>query len=249
MPDATPAWTVSDGRCKMCHPVASEQDQSAGGGRGRPGSRFTYPLMLDVTDRLVVIVGGGAVAVRKVRGLLEAGATRVRCVAPAIDPQVPASVERIDSRYEPRHLDGAGLVFAATDSAEVNAAVVRDARQRGVLVSRADSEEDAPGDFALSAVFRDGPVVVAVSASGSPAVAAAIRDGMRDRWDARWTALAEAAAALRPVLLQSELDAASRRAALRDLASEDAMTVLARGSVSDLFDWLCGRYPQLARNC
>jgi siroheme synthase-like protein len=232
----------------MGYPVESEQDQSAGGVSGPPGSRFTYPLMLDVTDRLVVIVGGGAVAVRKARGLLQAGASRVRCVSREFDAQLPEAVERVASRYEPRHLDGAGLVFAATDSAEVNAAVAGDARRRGVLVSRADAEEDVPGDFALPAVFRSGPVSVAVSASGSPAVAAAIRDGLRDRWDARWTALAEAAAALRPVLLQSKLDPASRRAALRDLASGDAMTVLERGSVSDLFDWLCGKYPQLARN-
>lgn len=228
----------------MACPVASDEDVNDGRGAAR-GPRFTYPLMLDVADRLVVIVGGGAVAVRKARGLLQAGANRVRCVAPAIDPQLPASVERVTSPYDPRHLDGAGLVFAATDSAEVNAAVVRDARRRGVLVSRADAEEEAPGDFAVPAVFRDGPVFVAVSASGSPAVAMAIRDRLRDRWDPRWTKLAEAAMTLRPVLLQSALDDPSRRAALRDLASQDAMAVLEAGSLSDLFEWLCGKYPNL----
>jgi precorrin-2 dehydrogenase/sirohydrochlorin ferrochelatase len=229
----------------MICPVASDEDVNDGRGAAPAGPRFTYPLMLDVSDRLVVIVGGGAVAVRKARGLLQAGANRVRCVAPEIDPQLPASVERVSARYEPRHLEGAELVFAATDSADVNAAVVRDARQRGALVSRADAEEDAPGDFTSPASFRDGPACVAVSAGGSPAVAALIRDGLRDRWDSRWRDLAEAAAALRPVLLRSPLDADSRRAALRDLASEEAMAVLERGSVSDLFDWLCARYPQL----
>jgi hypothetical protein len=52
--------------------------------------------MLDVTDRLVVIVGGGPVAARKAAGVLEAGATRVRCVAPAFDPAVPETVERVE---------------------------------------------------------------------------------------------------------------------------------------------------------
>ena len=230
--------------------MASDQDHSAGGVADRAGPRFTYPLMLDVTDRLVVIVGGGAVAVRKARGLLQAGAFRVRCVAPEIDPQLPAAVERVAERYESRHLEGAGLVFAATDSAEVNAAVVRDARARGVLVSRADSEaDDAPGDFASPAVWRDGVACVAVSAGGSPAVAALIRDGLRERWDPRWTRLAEAAAVLRPVVLWSGLvDPQFRSAALRDLASAEAMAVLESGSDQDLMWWLCKRYPNPTRD-
>src|SRR6478609_7363439 len=97
----------------------------------------TYPLMLDVSDRLIVIVGGGAVAARKAAGLIECGATRIRCVSPTFEPKMPPGVERIDGRYGPHHLDGAGLVFAATDDPAVNAAVVRDARNRGILVNRA----------------------------------------------------------------------------------------------------------------
>src|SRR5438874_11292581 len=48
--------------------------------------RCAYPLMLDLRDRLVVIVGGGAVAARKARGLLDAGATRVRVISPTFTP-------------------------------------------------------------------------------------------------------------------------------------------------------------------
>src|SRR4051794_25436732 len=94
--------------------------------------RPAYPLLLDVTDRLVVIVGGGAVAVRKANGVLEAGARRVRCVAPEFHPDLPSAVERVPERYEPRHLDGAGLAFACTDLTDVNDVVCRDCRQRGV---------------------------------------------------------------------------------------------------------------------
>ena len=53
--------------------------------------RHAYPLMLDVTDRLVVVVGGGAVAARKVAGLLAAGARRVRVVAPRLHPDLEAN--------------------------------------------------------------------------------------------------------------------------------------------------------------
>ena len=92
--------------------------------------RHAYPIMLDVTDRLVVIVGGGAVAVRKAAGVIEAGATPGCVRRRRLTPAMPEAVERVEAPYEPRHLDGAGLVFAATDLPAVNDAVVRDARAR-----------------------------------------------------------------------------------------------------------------------
>ena len=54
--------------------------------------RHAYPLLLDVTDRPVVIIGGGGVASRKAEGLLEAGATRIRMVAPSFSMKSGASV-------------------------------------------------------------------------------------------------------------------------------------------------------------
>src|SRR3954454_1471168 len=150
-------------------------------------SRHSYPILLDLTDRLVVIVGGGAVAVRKAAGVLDAGATRVRCVSPTFHPDLPAAVERVPEAYRPEHIESAGLVFAATDSAEVNDAVVRDASTRGIWVNRADADDGQPGDFTVPARLREGPVTVTVSAGGSPALAAAIRDGVAARWDPRWT--------------------------------------------------------------
>src|SRR5688500_14625282 len=94
--------------------------------------------MLDLRDRLVVIIGAGAVAARKARTLLECGARRVRVVAPKFDESFPAGVERINECYDPRYLEGGALVFAATDSQDVNDAIVRDAHARGALANRLD---------------------------------------------------------------------------------------------------------------
>jgi siroheme synthase-like protein len=212
--------------------------------------RYRYPMMLDVSDRLAVIVGGGGVAVRKARGLIEGGATRVRCVSPAFDLRLPASVERVAARYAPAHLDGAALAFATTDDPGVNEAVVRDARARGILVSRADfSHEDddhTAGDFSTPATWRHGRVTVTVSGGGSPALAGQIRDGLIARWDPRWTAMGEAMAVIRPVLLRADgVDPAARAAAFRDLATDEALAVLDSGSVADLYDWLLRRHPTL----
>jgi siroheme synthase-like protein len=208
--------------------------------------------MLDVTDRLVVVIGGGAVAARKVTGLLAAGAQRVRVVAPAFAaelPHVPA-VQRVAETFAPRHLDGAGLVFAATDSTEVNASVVGEAKGRGLLVSRVDADGDddasAAGDFTTPAVHHGGGgLVVAVSAGGSPALAVRVRDEIAARLDPRWALLAVATQVLRPLVLASGLDATRRRDILRQLTSDAALEVVAREGVDGLRRWVGGKYPEL----
>ena len=198
--------------------------------------------MLDVTDRLVVIVGGGPVAARKARGVLEAGGTRVRCVAPAFDADLPGAVERVSEAYETRHLEGAGLVFAATDLAAVNDAVVRDARAKGILVSRADADDDQPGDFVVPAKLRQGPVIVSVATGGSPALAVLIRDGLSQRWDARWSRMAETMLGLRRSLIEQIANPRLRRDAFRDLATEEALGVLDAGGAEAVVQWLSARH-------
>ena len=200
--------------------------------------------MLDVTDRLVVIIGGGAVAARKARGVIDSGGRRVRLVAPQFHPDVPGEVERLTASYEPAHLDGARLVFAATDSAAVNDAVVRDARARGVFACRADTDNEEPGDFVTPAKLVKGPVVVTVSA-GSPALAARVRDGLAERFDPRWSALAEAMTALRPVVRGSSMPQPRRAEAFRALASDEALDLVDSMGPDGLLAWLRQRFPEL----
>jgi siroheme synthase-like protein len=128
-----------------------------------------------------VIVGGGRVGARKANGLIAAGATRIRCVSPRFADDFPMAVECIAEMYCERFLEGAALVFAATDRPEVNGAVVRDARRLGILVNRADGDDSNPGDFTVPAKLQDGPVTITASA-GSAALSAEIcaygrRDG------------------------------------------------------------------------
>lgn len=209
---------------------------------------YRYPVLLDVTDRPSVIVGGGAVAARKAAGLLAAGATGVRVVAPEFHPDMPAGVERVAERYDARHLHGAQLVFAATDSADVNDAVVRDARRMGAWVNRADVDDDLAGDFTVPAQLHHGPaVLVTVSAAGSPALAAAIRDRLRPSMDDAWAKLADALTVLRPRIRACRgLTASRRRALLRDLATDNAMAVLRDGGDAEsLWRWASRGYPEL----
>ena len=203
-------------------------------------------MMLDVSDRVVVIVGGGEVAVRKAQGLLAAGAGHVRIVAPVFHAKMPSAVQRIAETYAPHHLHDAGLVFAATDDPGVNDAVVRDSRQMGLLVCRCDADEENPGDFSTPALLRRGPVTVTVSTAGAPALAALVRDGIAARLDERWIQMAEAMQLLRPrVLARPGLDVRRRREIFRALATVEAMEALAAGGVEAMWPWLGERFPEL----
>ncbi|MHB1535353.1 MAG: precorrin-2 dehydrogenase/sirohydrochlorin ferrochelatase family protein [Acidimicrobiales bacterium] len=139
-----------------------------------PVPETLYPVNLDLAGRSCVVIGGGAVAARKVAGLLEAGAS-VTVVAPSIGPEVEALVDALAvtclrRRYRPDDLDGVWLAITATSDPAVNAAVHADAQAARVWVNAAD---DPPAcSFVLPAVVRQGPVMVTVSTAGrSPALA------------------------------------------------------------------------------
>jgi precorrin-2 dehydrogenase/sirohydrochlorin ferrochelatase len=138
-------------------------------------------------------------------------------------------------------------VFAATDDPKVNDAIVRDARQLGILVCRADSDDENPGDFSTPAMIRREPVLVTVSAGGSPALAALMRDAIEENLDPRWIAMAKQMISLRPRICAIPSIAPSRRKEIfRTLASDDALNALSTGDPRVLERWIIGRYPELA---
>jgi precorrin-2 dehydrogenase / sirohydrochlorin ferrochelatase len=193
-----------------------------------------YPILLDLSDKRVVVVGGGAVALRKVTKLIEAGAMDITVVSPRFADGFPEMVRRIESEFKPEHLAGAALVFAATDVPDVNAAVVAEARRLGIWASRADEQKS---DFTAAAVLRVGGATLAVWAD-SPALAAAMRDKISQNWDQRWTAMVEARKTLRPLVLDSGLAPERRREVLRELASQAAIEKLASGGIEGLRQWI-----------
>src|SRR5690606_10475975 len=112
-------------------------------------------------------------------------------------------VEVLRRAYRQGDLREAYLAFAATDSREVNAAVILEARDLGVLVNAADAPAD--GDFTLPALLRRGDVTVSVSTGGrSPALAALIRDHLAATLGPEWSTVLEIAAALRQKQLTAQ---------------------------------------------
>jgi siroheme synthase-like protein len=190
--------------------------------------------MLDGAQLRALVVGGGAVAVRKARALLDAGA-QVRLVAPAVDDAALAgpwddrlTIER--RPYAAGDVSDALLVVAATDRREVNARVARDARALGRLVNVVDAPEE--GNCATAATHRAGDLTVAVGAGGVPAVAARVRDLVAARLDARYAASLDLLAALRRRLLAAGEGEAWREAS-RELVGADFCAVVESGALAE----------------
>lgn len=127
---------------------------------------------------------------RKARKLLQARA-EVVVISPETNPELESVAVEVHRRsYEEGDLEGAYLAFAATDSREVNAAVAREAKERGVLVNVADRPSD--GDFALPSTLRRGRLQVAVSTGGaSPALARRIKDELEGIFGPEWAGIVE----------------------------------------------------------
>ncbi|MFI6331961.1 uroporphyrinogen-III C-methyltransferase [Micromonospora chersina] len=146
-----------------------------------------YPLGLRLAGRRVVVVGGGAVATRRVPALLDAGAD-VLLVAPELTPALRAHVEAGRLRWEPRRfvpddLDGAWLVQVAVDDRVAAAAASAAAAERRIFCVRADDR--AAATAWTPAVTRHGPVTVAVLGGGDPRRAMSVRDAVRELLAAR----------------------------------------------------------------
>jgi len=124
----------------------------------------THPVMLKLEGHTVLVVGCGEVGMRKVGDLLDSGAV-VRLVCLQDDPGRIEAVEIIRGEYYREHLEGAVLVFACTNSPELNSRIAADAREKGIPVNAADQPDDC--DFFSPAIFRAGDLVVAVGSGNS----------------------------------------------------------------------------------
>ena len=138
-----------------------------------------FPLFADLRDRPVLVVGGGAIAARKVERLRAAGA-RVRIGAQELEAELrkrvaSGDVSYLSGRFVPEWLDGAWLVIAATNDSDVNRAVAQAARERCMLVNVVDDAELS--SFHMPAVVERGPLQIAISSGGgAPMLARRLRE-------------------------------------------------------------------------
>jgi uroporphyrin-III C-methyltransferase/precorrin-2 dehydrogenase/sirohydrochlorin ferrochelatase len=171
-----------------------------------------FPVFLKLERRRVLLVGGGAVALSKLRSLVGTGA-RLRVVAPEVHPEIAASGVSIERRgFVAADLDDVWLVIAAATKA-VNREVGRAAEARHVFVNAVDDPGSASAY--LGGVVRKGGVLVAVSTQGqAPALAGLLREALEATLPDDVAAWVEAATALRARQKAAGIPLERRRPAL-----------------------------------
>jgi uroporphyrin-III C-methyltransferase / precorrin-2 dehydrogenase / sirohydrochlorin ferrochelatase len=140
------------------------------------------PLFHKLQDRLVLVIGGGEVALRKARLLSDAGAV-LRVVAPEIRSELQelAGPGGIFLRgYASSDLQGVALVIAATDDVPLNAQISAEAQALGIPVNVVDAP--ALCSVIFPAIVARSPLIVAVSSGGDAPVLARLIRAKIETW-------------------------------------------------------------------
>jgi len=172
-----------------------------------------FPIFLRLANEPVLVVGGGAVAERKVDLLLRTSA-QVRVIAPELVPGLAeraaaGEITHVAAEFSPEHLDGVRLAIAATDKRAINAWVARQAERRNIPVNVVDDRELS--SFIVPAIVDRSPVVVAVGSSGdAPVLTRRLRERLETFLPQRLGALAKLAGKLRPTI-KARIESPARR--------------------------------------
>ena len=188
-----------------------------------------YPVYLNLENQVCLVAGGGKVAERKIRSLLECGA-KVRLVSPEVTDRIKqwvqqGTLEWLEREYRFQDLAGVFLVFAATDNSKVNQTIARHCFDRGLAVNLVT--DPTKGNFHVPAVVRRGKLTLAVSTGGaSPLMAARIRRQLETQFGPEYGELLELLADLRCRALDEVEDINRRKAIFTELVESDILELL-----------------------
>jgi uroporphyrin-III C-methyltransferase/precorrin-2 dehydrogenase/sirohydrochlorin ferrochelatase len=191
-----------------------------------------FPLFLDLHDRPVLVVGGGAVAERKVKLLLASGA-RVTLVAPELCTALAQRVTRgeIGHRaggFVESDLESQRWVVAATDRAAINREIARAAEARGLFVNVVDDAELSSA--IMPAIVDRSPLMIAISSGGSaPMLARRVREQLESLLDRSWGRVAQLLGVWRARIRARFDNSRQRRSFYRELLDGPIVELVRRG--------------------
>lgn len=191
-----------------------------------------YPMMMNIEGRRVVVVGGGTVALRKVRSLLQCGAA-VTVISPDIEPELrllaeEGSIQWLDQPFDEitlERIDQPVLVFGTTDRREVNEQIFRAAVRRGIPCNIADDPEFCT--FTVPAVVSRGDLTIAVSTGGaSPALARRIRERLELEFGSEYGVMTKLLASVRHEVLAVGNDSDDNKRLFFELVDSELLPAL-----------------------
>ncbi len=185
-----------------------------------------YPVFLNLKNKKAVVVGGGRVAERKVRPLVNAGVF-VTIISPFITKNLTklkegGFIKHIKRDYKKGDLKDAFIVIAGTSSAEINTEIAQHARH---LINVIDAPDE--GNYIVPSLVKRGPLTLAVSTEGaSPAVSKAIRKEIEKHYGKEFAVYLRFVESIRKKALKKIRDDKKREKFLKSLASEDVFNAL-----------------------
>ena len=196
-----------------------------------------YPIFVDLNDRPCVVVGGGEVAERKIKGLLKSNA-RVTVVAPKLSSGIAAlgrakKIVILKRKYKRGDLADALVAIGASDDAKVNLAVHREAVLRRISVNIVDE----PGlcSFIVPSVIRRGDLVIAISTSGgAPALAKKIRLEIEALIGKEYGQLLKIIGPVRRNLLKKGVNRVKKERVIKELLDSSMLANLKKGPIKDI---------------
>jgi siroheme synthase-like protein len=162
-----------------------------------------FPAFLRLQKRLVVVIGGGAIATDKIPALLQTGA-RVRVISPKVTPKIAEWVRNREVEWLPKLFDGddlsgAFLVVAATALRDLNESVFLQADARNILCNAVDDIDHC--HFFYGSIVQRGDLQIAISTNGkSPALAQRLRKELEQQFGPEYAMWLEWLGAAREVL-------------------------------------------------
>jgi precorrin-2 dehydrogenase / sirohydrochlorin ferrochelatase len=179
---------------------------------------------MDISGKTCLVVGGGAVAERKARMLLKFDAV-VRLVSPKVTKgllklSAAGRLALEEHEYKEGDLEGATLVFAATDDEEINIRIKAEAEERKIPVNVVDNPRLC--DFIVPSIVKRGPIVIAISTSGTlPSLSKKLRGLIAGQVSDDYVRYVDIVGRVRKLLLETEKDKEKRKRILGELGKMD----------------------------
>ena len=190
-----------------------------------------YPIFLDLKGKVILVVGGGRVAQRKVEALLDSGA-EIRIVSSKLTESLNKLValrdlDCLNDEFQDKHLEDVFLVIAATDDRELNHRISDIAKKKGLLVNAVDQPSDC--NFIVPSIVRQGDLQIAVSTSGkSPALARKLRKQLDKQFGDEYESFLILMGCLRKKILAQGLAQEENSRIFNEIVNSDILDALLR---------------------
>jgi len=196
-----------------------------------------YPVCLDIRNQDCLVVGGGAVAARKVGTLLDCGAA-VTVISPAVCDELTAletegTIALVRRGYAAGDLTGRFLVIGATNDEALNRKISEDAREARLLCNIADFPEAC--NFILPSIINRGDLILTISTSGqSPAFAKRLRKSLEKLFGEEYTEFLRLMGAIRENLLATEHAPEAHKPLFETLLDKGLLELVRDGKTEDI---------------